>query len=239
MKRQGVRGRIALLTCLLSCGLLLPGQAQPPAPSPEQPALKTPAVQATPAAPAQGAPAPQAPVAPQATPSSSVTPAPTAATPTLHLPTEAEREAAAEWKRKGVVGQSTFVDKLRTVTWTLALICFLVWLVGKIASKTTLEKLGLPVEPDSLIEVLEKKRISPGRSVMLLRVGPKVIAVAVTESGFRTLTELDTEALRQFQDERPEAAGEAPAGPETVTGNAPADIAKHYLSIIPGLGAKK
>lgn len=157
----------------------------------------------------------------------------------LVYPTEAEREAAAQWKRKGVVGESTFVDKLRKVTWALGLVCLLIWLIGKVVGKGTLEKLGLPVEADSMIEVLEKKRISPGRSVMLLRVGPKVLAVAVTENGFRTLTEIDGEAIKQHQDEQ--AASSAAGNPqaEAPVGTTPADVAKHYLSIIPGLGAKK
>jgi flagellar biogenesis protein FliO len=159
----------------------------------------------------------------------------------LRLPTEAERAAESQWKKKGVIGQSTFVDKLRTVTWSLAFICFLIWLVGKVASKSTLEKLGLPVDSGSMIEVLEKKRISPGRSIMLLRVGPKVLAVAVTETGFRTLTEIDGEAVKHYQDEHaePVSAKEEESRAEAAAGQGPADIAKHYLSIIPGLGAKK
>jgi flagellar biogenesis protein FliO len=155
----------------------------------------------------------------------------------LKMPIQTDRDVAAQWTRKNQVGQSTFMDKLRTVTWVLAFICFLIWLIGKFASKATLEKLGLPIDPDSLLEVLEKKRISPGRSIMLLRVGPKVLAVAVTETGFRTLTEIDGEALKQHQDEHAERSRQA--AEIAPPGNGPADIAKHYLSIIPGLGAKK
>jgi flagellar biogenesis protein FliO len=214
---------------------------------------QTPAVPAAPSQlPSETSKAPQleAPQAPsQATktpvptdalkqPAAVSSPAPGATTGggTLNMPTEADREAAGQWKKKGAVGQSTFMDKLRTVTWALAFICFLIWLIGKFASKGTLEKLGLPADPDSLIEVLEKKRISPGRSVMLLRVGPKVLAVAVTESGFRTLTEIDSDSLKQHQDEHLET--KVAAEPSAVA-QGPSDVAKHYLSIIPGLGAKK
>ncbi len=129
------------------------------------------------------------------------------------------------------------MDKIRKVTWTLAFICFFIWAVGKVAGKATLQKWGLPVDSDSLIEVLEKKRLSPGRSIMLLRVGPKVLAVAATESGYTTLTEMDAEALKQYQDEASATASEEASAP--ASGQTPADIAKHYLSIIPGLGAKK
>ena len=87
-----------------------------------------------------------------------------------------------------------------------------------------------------MIEVLEKKRLSPGRSILLLRVGPKVLAVAATESGYSTLTELDAEALKQFQDEK---STPAPSVDTANPAQSPGDIAKLYLSIIPGLGAKK
>ena len=160
--------------------------------------------------------------------------------PALNLPTEAERRASADhWKRSGAVGQSTFIDKLRSVTWALGIVCLLIWLLSKVISKTTLEKMGLPVESDSLIEVLEKKRISPGRSIMMVRVGPKVLAVAITENGFRTLTEIDGEALKLHQDESRVEPQAAKAPPEPPGATTPADVAKHYLSIIPGLGAKK
>lgn len=157
---------------------------------------------------------------------------------TLDYSAGAPRDEAG-WKQAGAVGQSTFVDKLRTVTWALALICFLVWLVGKFAPKGTLEKFGLPaIESDSLIEVLEKKRMSPGRSILLLRVGPKVLAVAATESGYSTLAEIDGEAVKKHLDERAKQAPAQPSPGPAVSGG-PSEVAKHYLSIIPGLGAKK
>ena len=70
---------------------------------------------------------------------------------------------------------------------------------------------------------------------MLVKVGPKVLAVAATESGYTTLTEIDAEALKLHQDEK--SAEVSQANPDSV--QRPSDIAKHYLSIIPGLGAKK
>ena len=235
-----MRGRLALLTCLFSCALLAPVVAQ------------TPGAPATPAPKAAGAAKPSASPAPAVSPSSAASPVATpkaAATPVpwatpqsrLDFPTEAERKAYADrWKRSGAVGQSTFIDKVRTVTWALGFVLLLIWLASKVVSKTTLEKIGLPVESDSLIEVLEKKRISPGRSIMMVRVGPKVLAVAITETGFRTLTEIDGEALKLHQDElKVEGATVEKAAAPVVGATTPADVAKHYLSIIPGLGAKK
>lgn len=223
----------------------------PPATLATPAAVSKPAPAAGASAPAVGTKASPVPVASPGTavtapPAAAASPAPVApggpspaATPAegeLHLPTQSDRDALAQWKKTGVVGRSTFVDKVRTVTWVLAFVCFLVWLAGKFVGKATLEKFGLPAEADTLIEVLEKKKLSPGRSIMLLRVGPKVLAVAVTENGFRTLTEIDSEALKLHQDERVEAS---PVVVDPPQGQGPADIAKHYLSIIPGLGAKK
>ena len=138
------------------------------------------------------------------------------------------------------VGESTFVDKLVTVTWALAFIAFLIWIFAKLASKAGFKQIGAIVDKKSMIEVIEKKRLSPGRSVMVMRVGPKILAVAVTESGCETLTEFDKEEFQVYRDGgvSPETDdGKVEPPPDGVT--TPADIARHYLSIIPGTGAKK
>ncbi len=245
MRRQRRRGRLFLLTCLGVAWLQGGALAQQPSGTPVV-ATSTPTAKAPPkgmASPKTGSASGTV----KATPSSasaSASPAPTTPTPAVSplIPGKLDYSAGSarevqDWKQAGAVGQSTFMDKLRTMTWTLALICFLVWLVGKFAPKGTLEKFGLPtVESGSLIEVLEKKRMSPGRSILLLRVGPKVLAVAATESGYSTLAELDGEAVKKHLDERAEKAP-----PETTPSvpSGPSGVAKHYLSIIPGLGAKK
>ena len=89
-----------------------------------------------------------------------------------------------------------------------------------------------------MIDIIEKKRLSPGRSIMLVRVGPKVLAVGVTEGGFQTLTELDGESLKRHQDEMNEASKRVDAGASAAP-TSPTDVARHYLSIIPGIGVKK
>ncbi len=226
----GGQWSLALLGGLASMVLALPVSAQTP--SAKAP-VSAPIVSST-AEPAPETVASPAPKTPELTPSEA-TPVPTGQQP-LVLPTPAsDRQVLSDWRSDGTVGKSTFVDKIRKITWTLALICLVIWVLGKIAGKATLQKWGLPVEPDSLIEVIEKKRLSPGRSIMLIRVGPKVLAVAATESGYSTLTEIDSEALKFHQDERVEEAAQSlPEAAQT-----PTDIARHYLSIIPGLGAKK
>ncbi len=163
------------------------------------------------------------------------TPVPSGQAPLVLSTPASDRQVLSDWRSDGTVGKSTFVDKIRKVTWVLALVCLAIWIVGKIAGRATLQKWGISVEPESLIEVIEKKRLSPGRSIMLVKVGPKVLAVAATESGYTTLTEIDAEALKLHQDEK--SAEVSQANPDSV--QRPSDIAKHYLSIIPGLGAKK
>jgi flagellar biogenesis protein FliO len=156
----------------------------------------------------------------------------------LNFPERKER--SEHWATEGRVGESTFFDKLLEVCWALAVISLLVWVVGRVAQKMGFKQLGVGGPSESMIEVLEKKRLSPGRTVMLMRVGPKVLAVAVTESGCETLTEFEAGEFDQYKDSKvtrlPVAQDEdlPPAGATT-----PADIARHYLSIIPGTGAKK
>lgn len=151
------------------------------------------------------------------------------------------REKSPQWATEGRVGESTFFDKLIEVCWSLAIICLLVWAVGKVAQKMGLQKMALGGGSESMIEILEKKRLSPGRSVMLVRVGPKVLAIAATESGCETLTEFELEDFNKFKDSKvtrlPVDSDEAETPSEGMT--TPADIARHYLSIIPGTGAKK
>ncbi len=215
-----------LLPGFLAMGLTLAGYAQPPVPN----------VSPAPAVSASATPSQQSPTTVQTPEAVQATPLPSGQRP-LALPSPvSDAKALADWRADGTVGKSTFVDRIRKVTWTLAFICFLIWGAGKIVGRATLQKWGLPVEAESMIEVLEKKRLSPGRSILLLRVGPKVLAVAATESGYSTLTELDAEALKQFQDEK---STPAPSVDTANPAQSPGDIAKHYLSIIPGLGAKK
>ena len=160
---------------------------------------------------------------------------------TLNMPSEAEKAQAAEdWKSAGEVGESTFFDKLASVTWSLALVCLLIWAISKVVGRSTMQKLGLPVAGPSQIDILEKKRLSPGRSIMLVKVGPKVLAVAATENGYQTLTEMETAAYEECVEESEAKAVEA-LKPDNVdeVEHVQQNIVRHYLSIIPGVGQKK
>lgn len=165
--------------------------------------------------------------------------------------TSAPREAPAnvtqeskveDWRSDKDLGHSTFLDKLRQVIGSLALICILIWVFSKMVGRASLEKLGLAPESQNLIEILERVRVSPGRSVMLVRMGPKVLALGVTEAGFCHLAEIGSEELDAYReriasDRKP---GDDPSGAgEGTPLLGPKGVLKHYLSIIPTLGAKK
>ena len=150
-----------------------------------------------------------------------------------------KKHLGKDWATEGKVGQSTFFDKLIEVCWSLALISLLVWAVAKVATKFGIKNLNPGGSSESMIEVLEKRRLSPGRTVILMRIGPKVLAVAATEGGYETLTEFGLDEFNQYKDSKVTKLpvdGEKPVPDGATT---PGDIARHYLSIIPGTGAKK
>lgn len=153
----------------------------------------------------------------------------------LHLP---DRQPRGEnWATEGQVGTSTFVDRLIRMAWSLALVSLLIWGAGKIAARVGWQPVGSKIDSKSMIEVIEKKRLSPGRTIMVIRIGPKILAVAVSEKGYETLTEFTLEEFRKFHDDVPEQEEEAVEPEGAVT--TPSDIARHYLSIVPGTGVKK
>lgn len=155
----------------------------------------------------------------------------------FHLP---EPEPASQnWATRDMVGKSTFMDKLIQVCWSLALVSLLVWIIAKIAEKAGFKQLAVGPSKKSLIEIIERKRLSPGRSILLMRVGPKVLAVAATEKGYETLAEFEGEQFRNFEDNLEPDQKPDPPEPEENAAVTPRDVLRHYLSIIPGTGAKK
>lgn len=208
-------------------------QEMPPeAPSQAEPVSTPQAKEATPPAPEQKPRTVGEALSPQPATGDEV---PTASE--LNFPEK--REIGKDWATEGRVGKSTFVDKLIEVCWSLALICLLVWAISKVAARFGVKNLVPGGAADSQIEILEKKRLSPGRTVILMRVGPKVLAVAATESGYKTLTEFELEDFQKHCDNK---VSKLPVeSPTSVAegGVTPGDIARHYLSIIPGTGAKK
>lgn len=168
-----------------------------------------------------------------------------AAATTEAVPTASElnfpekKNLGKDWATDGNVGRSTFFDKLIEVCWSLAMICLLVWVAGKVAARFGLKNLSPGGSTDSMIEILEKKRLSPGRTVMLMRVGPKVLAVAATEGGYETLTEFTLDEFNQYKDSKVTKLPVDSEKPVSEGATTPGDIARHYLSIIPGTGAKK
>lgn len=151
-----------------------------------------------------------------------------------------EGSQATSWAEDGSVGRSTFMDRARKVTWVLALMFFLIWALSKVTGKPMLEKLDLLGEPSSFVEILEKKRVGPGRSIILMKVGLKALVVASTEGGMRTLTEVSEEDYKRYrQDKELKDTSEVEASATKVATGGPMQVVRHYLSIIPGLGVKR
>ena len=237
MKSKGERrtaGRfalyvMALLLCLVAS---VPAQEGPP---PEQPTVASSPQPERPRTVGEVLSPEVLPTAESAQTGSTTEEVPTASE--LNFPEK--KNLGKDWATEGRVGSSTFFDKLIEVCWSLAIICLLVWVAGKVAAKFGLKNLSPAGSSDSMIEILEKKRLSPGRTVMVMRVGPKVLAVAATEGGYETLTEFSLEEFNQYKDSKVtklpvDGEKSVPEGATT-----PGDIARHYLSIIPGTGAKK
>ena len=237
MKSKGERrtaGRFALyVMALLLCLMVsVPAQEGPP---PEQPTVVS-------------SPQPERPrtvgeaLSPEVLPAAASSPA---AATTEAVPTASElnfpekKNLGKDWATDGNVGRSTFFDKLIEVCWSLAMICLLVWVAGKVAARFGLKNLSPGGSTDSMIEILEKKCLSPGRTVMLMRVGPKVLAVAATEGGYETLTEFTLDEFNQYKDSKVTKLPVDSEKPVSEGATTPGDIARHYLSIIPGTGAKK
>lgn len=152
------------------------------------------------------------------------------------------KAGAKDWQQTTTVGESTFFDKLRSVAWSLAFVSLLIWGLGRFLGKGAAPGLS-GATTTSHIEILERKRLTPGRSILLMRVGPKVLALASTESGFQTLTEMSAEELKLHQDTESQAAAEdeeRQADPVVLSApRTPQELAKHYLSILPGVGMKR
>ncbi len=219
--RRGL-GSLLLLTVLALCLLSLSrgGRAQPP-PQRTVGDLASPTPTASATSLATGPPAP--------TFRSASPPPPTQLSPT------AEATAWSPDTRSDTTNSSIFVQKLQQMVIMLFLVGFLAFASLRMVAR------WLPgVSPGKRVrqlEVIERQSLAQGASVSLVRVGKRFIVVGQTEQNVNTLCELTAD---QLESSTPEQA-EAPA-PPALAQQLPAphgEILKHYLSIIPGLGARK
>jgi flagellar biogenesis protein FliO len=87
-------------------------------------------------------------------------------------------------------------------------------------------------KPQSFLKVLAREAISPNQSLALVHVGSKILLVGLSEQNMTTLSEFSEADLESLIPKAPE--------PEARTAKSMyGDILRHYLSIVPGLGAKK
>ncbi|MCE7870092.1 hypothetical protein DYH09_06905 [bacterium CPR1] len=216
--RRGL-GSFLLLTVLALCLLSLSrgGRAQPP-PQRTVGDLVTPTPAATSsvtAPPFVSSPAPSP--APQAPPTSK--------TPAWNP--EAQGETS---------NSSIFVQKLQQMVIVLFLVGFLAYASLRMVARW-LPGVG-PGKRLRQLEVLERQSLAQGASISLVRVGKKYLVVGQTEQNVNTLCELGSDQLA-LPEPKAECESNAEASVQPAMPAPHGEILRHYLSIIPGLGARK
>ncbi len=132
---------------------------------------------------------------------------------------------------------SIFVQKLQQMVIILFLVGFLAYASLRMVARW-LPGVG-PGKKLRQLEVLERQSLAQGASISLVRVGKKYLVVGQTEQNVNTLCELGADQLAVADSK---AESEANVEGTTVPEAMPAphgEILRHYLSIIPGLGARK
>jgi flagellar biogenesis protein FliO len=90
--------------------------------------------------------------------------------------------------------------------------------------------------PGSFLNILAREAVGPTQSLALVRVGPKILLVGLCEQSMTTLCELSEAELQAMM---PNEAAAAESADPPASKNLYGDVLRHYLSIVPGMGAKK
>lgn len=179
------------------------------------PPLATPATQPTPVAKAT----------PLATPGLTVSPS-ASATPKALTTNEPSHIEAAKFQDPTL----EFSGQLRRIVLSLLVTTALIAFTLR-AARNHIPALG-GQKPLSFMKVLAREAISPTQSLALVQVGAKVLLVGLSEQNMTTLSEFSEADLESLI---PKAAEPEARTAKSVYG----DVLRHYLSIVPGLGAKK
>lgn len=99
---------------------------------------------------------------------------------------------------------------------------------------------GLAGKPkNAWMNVLAREGISPTQSIALIQVGPRILLVGLSEHNMSTLCELSQSEVSEMLAPPPLPDNASPTEQPVPPKNVYADILRHYLSIVPGLGVKK
>lgn len=131
---------------------------------------------------------------------------------------------------------SIFVQKLQQMVIVLFLVGFLAYASLRMVARW-LPGVG-PAKKLRQLEVLERQSLAQGASISLVRVGKKYLVVGQTEQNVNALCELGSDQLA-IPDPEIESASKAEAIVPQAVPAPHGEILRHYLSIIPGLGARK
>lgn len=125
---------------------------------------------------------------------------------------------------------SEFSGQLRRIVLSLVVTTLLIAFTLR-AARNHIPALG-GQKPQSFLKILAREAISPNQSLALVHVGSKILLVGLSEQNMTTLSEFSEADLESLIPKAPE--------PEARTAKSMyGDILRHYLSIVPGLGAKK
>jgi len=129
-----------------------------------------------------------------------------------------------------------FSYHLRRVIVSLLLTVVLIAATLKVVQKFLPAWAGGKAARGSFLNILAREAIGPGQSLALVRVGPKVLLVGLSDHSMNTLCEFsESEQAELVPPETPSQPQTEKPDPQKVYG----DILRHYLSIVPGLGVKK
>lgn len=198
-------------TTPITVGEMLAATPTPVSPTPSLVA------QATPALKASATPAPKSSLTPRPG-QASATPVPLVAEnpeppPRYHDPT------------------MEFSGQLRRIVLSLLVTTLLIAFTLKVAQKH-IPALGGGQKPGSFLNILAREAISPTQSLALVKVGSKILLVGLSEQSMTTLSEFAESDLESLIPKAPE--------PEARTAKSMyGEVLRHYLSIVPGMGAKK
>lgn len=150
------------------------------------------------------------------------------------LPSTAEEESFATLPARQQPDPSfEFAGHLRRAVLSLLLVVVLIGVTLK-ALQRYLPALAGKRPKASLFEVVAREQVGQGQSLALVRVGSKLLLVGMTEQSMTTLCEFSPSEQGFLEEPESPVQVDTPEAAKVY-----GDILKHYLSIVPGMGAKK